>query len=97
MQCNACQTAAESKTTYSGAGSTSVSTGGHDTYNLNQSYCTACGHIYYGQHICPYNSWSGYLICAGNTHVWACDHADVCGCGKATRQKPACPHCGKDA
>ena len=33
--------------------------------------------------------------CSGDVHVWACEHAVACKCGKATRQVPTCPGCGK--
>lgn len=35
--------------------------------------------------------------CSGNTHVFGCDHAKICKCGKAKRkvEPPTCGHCGK--
>lgn len=33
--------------------------------------------------------------CSGNVHVFGCEHAETCRCGKAKRDKPVCGHCGK--
>lgn len=40
------------------------------------------------------NAWQG---CASNSHVFKCDHAETCKCGKATRkiEPPSCKECGK--
>jgi hypothetical protein len=37
------------------------------------------------------------VICSGNYHVFGCDHAEKCKCGKAQRkvEHPKCPCCGK--
>ncbi len=37
------------------------------------------------------------LVCSGNTHVFGCDHAERCKCGKTKRkpEPPVCGHCGK--
>jgi hypothetical protein len=35
--------------------------------------------------------------CDGNVHVFGCDHAAKCKCGKTSRkpEPPKCAHCGK--
>jgi hypothetical protein len=48
----------------------------------------------------PYPSYPVYVTtapswCSGQVHVFGCEHAEVCKCGKAKREKPACAHCGK--
>jgi hypothetical protein len=37
-------------------------------------------------------------FCDGNVHVFGCDHADKCKCGKSKRtvEPPKCAHCGKE-
>lgn len=37
------------------------------------------------------------LNCSGDTHVFGCQHAEACKCGKATRkvEPRVCPHCKK--
>jgi hypothetical protein len=42
-----------------------------------------------------YNSPPAY--CAGDVHVWGCEHATACKCGKATRmpEPKKCGSCGK--
>jgi hypothetical protein len=37
------------------------------------------------------------IHCDGNTHVFACEHADTCKCGKASRvpEPKKCGACGK--
>lgn len=39
------------------------------------------------------NQWT----CSDNTHVWPCEHAEVCRCGRATRkpEPKKCFGCGK--
>jgi hypothetical protein len=56
------------------------------------------------------NSWTPYqpytyqyvwpstpFLCDGNVHVFGCDHAEKCKCGKTKRkpEPPQCAHCGK--
>ena len=52
--------------------------------------------------IAPYDhsmgwSWTYPVTCGGNTHVFACEHADKCQCGKAVRvpDPKKCGACGK--
>lgn len=33
--------------------------------------------------------------CLGNTHTWACDHAERCQCGQARRIVTPCARCGQ--
>lgn len=40
-----------------------------------------------------YTQWP--MWCSGDTHVWGCEHATKCKCGKATREPEVCPHCLK--
>lgn len=40
-------------------------------------------------------TWPMPDVCIGNLHVWACEHAESCKCGQATRAMPKCPGCGK--
>jgi hypothetical protein len=48
----------------------------------------------------PYaNQWvysAPTTFCCGETHVFACEHAETCKCGVARRAKPRiCAKCGK--
>jgi hypothetical protein len=39
-------------------------------------------------------SFAQTFACGANNHVFTCDHALTCKCGKATRPAPVpCPHC----
>jgi hypothetical protein len=37
------------------------------------------------------------VVCSGDVHVWACEHAEKCRCGKAHRkpEPKKCLSCGK--
>jgi hypothetical protein len=39
----------------------------------------------YGRWISPTYIDMTHMECAGNAHVWACDRAAACKCGKAVR------------
>lgn len=45
-----------------------------------------------------YTTPSPPYFCSGNVHVFGCDHAEKCKCGKSKRkaEPPTCPHCGKE-
>jgi hypothetical protein len=49
-----------------------------------------------------YTQWNANVAvaptqCAGDLHVFGCQHAETCKCGKATRtvEPRICPHCKK--
>jgi hypothetical protein len=48
------------------------------------------------------NTWQQTIVlapqvCAGEVHVFGCEHTTECKCGKASRkiERPKCAHCGK--
>jgi hypothetical protein len=64
-------------------------TTGNITINDNTA-----GHWYQGY---PWYWQTSPLLCSDNCHVFGCEHAEKCQCGKAKRkiEPKCCPTCGK--
>lgn len=62
---------------------------GGGTYAGPQQWTNGLGQSGYMQIVANY--------CSGNYHLWACEHAERCKCGKATRkvEPRICSECNK--
>lgn len=87
-------------------GTTTVAGGSlvQDTFtgNTNAYQQQMLGCVHYWPYDGYYHYWPQPVVisspptwCAGNVHVFACEHAEVCRCGKAKREKAVCGTCGK--